>query len=68
MPGGAIFSFLLVCFTYMPATILFAYFVSFMFDKWETAQAAQPMIFFLVSMTFLKICLYNTQLSFSHEK
>lgn len=48
MPGGAMMSFILTCITYMPANVLFAYIMSFMFDKWETAQAAQPMIFFMV--------------------
>ena len=44
-------SFILTCITYMPANILFAYIVSFLFDKWETAQAAMPIMFFMVSST-----------------
>ena len=43
------FSFILTCLTYMPANVLFAYLMSFLFDKWETAQAAMPIMFFMVS-------------------
>ena len=48
MPGGAMMSFVLTIITYMPANVLFAYFVSFMFDKWDTAQSAMPIMFFMV--------------------
>ena len=38
----------LICLTYMPCNLLLSYIISFLFSNWETAQAVQPLIFFLV--------------------
>ncbi|KAL4239790.1 ATP-binding cassette sub- A member 5 [Mactra antiquata] len=46
MQSGAIVTLILSAFTYIPNNLVFAYISSFAFNKWETAQAVQPLIFF----------------------
>ncbi|KAL5018612.1 hypothetical protein ScPMuIL_004334 [Solemya velum] len=50
MSAGAVLSALLVFITYVPANLLFAYVISFLFQKFETAQAVLLMLFIMIGL------------------
>ncbi|XP_060574789.1 cholesterol transporter ABCA5-like isoform X2 [Ruditapes philippinarum] len=61
---GAMFVFILMVVTCIPASLLLSYVVSFGFDKWETAQAVQPLIFFFAGfMPYLPVALIDSMTS-----
>ncbi|XP_052793280.1 ATP-binding cassette sub-family A member 9-like isoform X2 [Mya arenaria] len=48
--GGAILTLLLICLTYMPASVLFVYVTSFIFKKWVMAQVLHPLMIIMGAM------------------
>ncbi|XP_053381131.1 cholesterol transporter ABCA5-like [Mercenaria mercenaria] len=62
--GGAMCVLILMFLTCIPANLLLSYIISFGFDKWETAQAVQPLIFFFVGfMPYLPVALVDSMTS-----
>ncbi|KAL4218252.1 ATP-binding cassette sub- A member 5 [Mactra antiquata] len=46
--GGAVLSFIILALFYVPANILFSYFFSFIYDKYETCQSTIPTAFIML--------------------